>query len=220
MTDFFRQFSLPILYVLGNHEYFGGRWPDREWDSAVGLTRELLAKESPHVHLLENDQAVIGGVRFLGATLWTDMISPSGRPCGPAAQSELPDYEHIRKGKGFLAWQDTVERHRESLSWLLEKLESPVGLPTVVVTHHAPSARSNPPAFADSPITGAFCNRLDRFVREHPVAIWIHGHTHRSSRYEIGETLVLSNPGGFFDGNPEFDPFAGLDLEDFAPSRS
>ncbi len=59
-------FRRPVIYILGNHEYFGQR-----------LMPELLAAartkcRGTHVHLLENDAVVIEGVRFLGCTLWTD----------------------------------------------------------------------------------------------------------------------------------------------------
>lgn len=54
-----------IVYVPGNHEYYR---------SEMGVENELLraAAREHGVHLLNRDAAVIGGVRFLGATLWTD----------------------------------------------------------------------------------------------------------------------------------------------------
>src|SRR5712691_9419481 len=54
-----------VLYVPGNHEYYGAQLPD-----AARVLRARAA-ESPNVHLLDNDELVIDGVRFLGTTLWT-----------------------------------------------------------------------------------------------------------------------------------------------------
>lgn len=53
----------PIVYVMGNHEY-----DDAHDEHVLDRAREQAAKQ--RVHLLENDQAMIDGVRFLGTTLW------------------------------------------------------------------------------------------------------------------------------------------------------
>ncbi len=54
-----------IIYVPGNHEYYG-----LERTSTLQAMREAASKLG--VRLLDNDEVVIGGVRFLGSTLWTD----------------------------------------------------------------------------------------------------------------------------------------------------
>ena len=58
----------PVVYVAGNHEYYGHSIP--------GLTGELVAAtRGAGIHVLENEAVVIGGVRFLGCTLWTDFAA-------------------------------------------------------------------------------------------------------------------------------------------------
>jgi hypothetical protein len=54
----------PVIYVLGNHENYH-RAMNEVWDDIRQYT-------APHVHVLENQSLTIGGVRFLGCTLWTD----------------------------------------------------------------------------------------------------------------------------------------------------
>lgn len=57
--------STPVVYVAGNHEYYGAALPH--------LTDKLRKlADGTNVSFLEHDEAVIGGVRFLGTTLWTD----------------------------------------------------------------------------------------------------------------------------------------------------
>ena len=57
--------SIPIVYVAGNHEFYGEHIHD--------MTQELLREgRRLGVDVLDARSAVIGGVRFLGATLWTD----------------------------------------------------------------------------------------------------------------------------------------------------
>src|SRR3954452_19421772 len=55
----------PTLYVAGNHEFYGEGIPRH-----LGKMAEAAAGST--VELLENRVVVIGGVRFLGCTLWTD----------------------------------------------------------------------------------------------------------------------------------------------------
>ena len=56
-----------ILYVLGNHEFYG---------TEIEETRSRLAKECAQagIHLLDPGMVQIEGIRFIGATLWTDLL--------------------------------------------------------------------------------------------------------------------------------------------------
>jgi len=58
-------FDKPVLYVPGNHEFYGG-----SIDGAAAELAQLC--DGTGVHLLNDREVVIGGVRFLGTTLWTD----------------------------------------------------------------------------------------------------------------------------------------------------
>jgi hypothetical protein len=55
----------PIVYVPGNHEFYG-----QHWMQLLDPLREMARKHD--VHFLENDAVELGGVRFLGASLWAD----------------------------------------------------------------------------------------------------------------------------------------------------
>ena len=55
----------PVIYVLGNHEYYGKTYP-----KLVAEVKELA--RGTNVHILERDVVTINGVNFLGCTLWTD----------------------------------------------------------------------------------------------------------------------------------------------------
>ena len=206
LVNYLRAFpdSLPIVYVLGNHEYFG-----HDWSKAPDEYREVL-RDLGNVVFLNNEIAVLSGIRFVGTTLWTDFLFGTQ---GPAAQAELPDYDHIKVGDRGLTWPDVYKSHVRDWEWLKEQILTPSNLTTVVVTHHAPSWKSNPYIFRDSPVTGAFCNKLDVWIEEHPVSAWIHGHTHSTVEYMIGETIVLANACGFFDENPDYRPQALIELE-------
>lgn len=86
----------------------------------------------------------------------------------------------------------------------------------MVVTHHAPSARSVEPKYAGSPLNAAFVSNLDALVERSGADLWIHGHTHYPVDYAIGATRVFSNPRGYArDGMPEnarFDPYCVVEI--------
>ena len=81
----------PVVYVAGNHEYYGGAMPK--------LTEKMRDVAGPNVALLENDEVTIGGVRFLGATLWTDFRlfgEASIDHCMVVAGEQMNDFRLIR----------------------------------------------------------------------------------------------------------------------------
>lgn len=198
--------NLPIVYVAGNHEFY-----DQHWDDLLGeLRREA---ELYDINFLENDAVTIAGVRFLGATLWTDfeffgqerraesMRAAEGGlsdfdliVAGLAPEAQSAQYEPIPRlgltmhlGKRYVARltaAHTLARHQESLAWL--KAELPRGDPatTVVVTHHYPHARSCDEEWLSSPLTPIFGSQLPHEVLL-GAKLWIHGHTHDSCDYRI-----------------------------------
>ncbi|MGO4811057.1 hypothetical protein AB4156_15950 [Cupriavidus sp. 2MCAB6] len=79
--------GVPIVYVLGNHE----AW-DRDIGSIVEAARNLA--RGTDVHVLEQESVVIGGVRFLGATLWTD-FGEWHPALVQSAATHMQDYRYI-----------------------------------------------------------------------------------------------------------------------------
>jgi predicted phosphodiesterase len=185
----------PVLFVAGNHEYYRHALP--------ALTGELraVALDSP-VHLLENDELVIDGVRFLGCTLWSDFMAAGPeelqRSMSVCARL-LNDYEVITWSEAGRALRpaDTRALHESSRRWLAERLAVAHEGPTVVVTHHAPLVRVRPASPVYRALVGAFASDLTALMDGDRVALWIHGHTHRAADIEVGGTRVLSNPRGY-----------------------
>ena len=62
-----------IVAILGNHEYYGG---------ALDKTPSVLRQEASRagVKLLDCDEVVLGKVRFIGCTLWTDFRLNADNP--------------------------------------------------------------------------------------------------------------------------------------------
>lgn len=194
----------PIIYVMGNHEYYEG-----DYERVLERARDEAAKQQ--IHLLEQDQVVIDGVRFLGTTLWTDFeIEEPLHAAGFSiwyANRAMMDFRIIRHRGRLLRAEDTREFHRTARAWLTARLEEPFDGKTVIVTHHLPHKGSIDPQFHQHPLNPAFASHLSDLVAP-PVSLWIHGHTHCSCDYSPTEgTRVLCNPRGYgpADLNPRFD---------------
>jgi predicted phosphodiesterase len=198
------------LYVAGNHEFYG--------ESFTELPDELRARaQGSSVHVLENDELVLAGVRFLGCSLWTDFefAGPERREHSMSiCERMVNDYQHIRASAtgGPLRAQDTLARHVESRAWLQARLREPHDGPTVVITHHSPIVRQRPNHPVLAAVAGAFASDLHELMSADAVDLWIFGHIHRNVDVRVNGTRVVSNQRGY-PGEPVsgFDP--GLVIE-------
>jgi len=193
----------PIIYVLGNHEFYRHTFPD--------LIDELRRETAgSNIHLLENDAVEIGGFSFLGCTLWSDFRIAGDELLAKAiALRGISDYELITRGARRLTLlpDDTANAHRDSLVWLKQQFAGRDAAKTVIVTHHAPSPKSVPPWHVGSLLNGAFASDLEDFIHKAGVPLWIHGHTHHCVDYSVGRTRVFSNQRGYPGAvSPAFDP--------------
>lgn len=189
--------GLPVLYVHGNHEGYG-----HNLDS---VQDEILAASvaTDNVHFLSCNEYIQNGVRFLGATMWTDfrLFGDDERPaCMREAEAVMTDYKRIRlakKGYRKLRAADTAQFHAIEKSWLTKKLYEPFEGQTVVITHMAPSMRSVAVQFLHDVASASYASRLDDLVEK--ADLWIHGHMHESSDYVIGKCRVVCNPCGYMN---------------------
>ena len=190
--EHFKDWPVPVIYVLGNHEFYGNCWED---------VRDAVRRdaEGTSVHVVERDSLELDGVRILGCTLWTDYLL-QGHAARPYmmeyARGCLNDHNLIRTrlGRAFQP-ADALDDHERSRAWLEDALARPYQGRTVVVTHHAPHVQSIHPRFADSYLNAAFVSDLMPLVAQ--ADLWMHGHMHDSSDYRIGRCRVMCNPRGY-----------------------
>ena len=217
----------PVIFVPGNHEY-----DMQDFDAAHARLR--AACERMGMVWLERETAVLGGVRFVGTTLWSDYDAMSmhegvsdltrllklREKAFRAANFYLHKTGGTRGGEPFLA-EPMREQSLVCQQWLRQALARPFDGPTVAVTHFAPSLRSADPRYGLVPGTAGFCNVLDDLL---PFAdLWLHGHLHSPSDY-VAEGLrddgsawrcrVVANPLGYArKGEQEgFSPRSTLEL--------
>jgi predicted phosphodiesterase len=182
----------PVLYVLGNHEFFRGHW-----DGLIDDARR--AADGSNVQLLERDQVVINGIAFLGATLWTDFAIRGVGLRDEAmlnAEELMYDYRRIECRRGDpLRAADTAERCRQTTAWLEASIRAAT-LPTVVITHHSPTLSNEHPEFPGALTAAAFHSDRE-YLFQPPVRLWISGHTHHSAATRVNGIPLLSNQRGY-----------------------
>ena len=188
-----------VLYVPGNHEYYG---------SEIDLARRALAHQCRRheVTLLDPGAVTIDDIRFIGATLWTDL-----RLEGAAAEAQahlavgggLADFtgaiRHHAGPSGRFTTAESAQRHAAHRAFIeaeLERAES-CGLTPVVITHHAPSPKCIRPRFEGRRLNAGFASDLDAVIARYQPPLWVHGHMHDRVDERLGETRVVCNPGGY-----------------------
>lgn len=217
---------MPVVFVAGNHEFY---------DSSISTMREAAGHYAGYlgIDFLDNASVVIGGVRFVGGTLWTDYELAAMALEGEAREKEvawaminsrqqLNDHHCITLGPVDRLFRpsDAAQLHRETRAFIEAELSRPFDGPTVVVTHHAPHPRSISPEFTGSSINPAFVSDLTGTITGGRPDLWVHGHVHSSHDYVVGSTRILANPRGYVrkeqPENPDFDPYLIIDLEETA----
>lgn len=193
-------FKCPVLYVPGNHEFYH--------HSMHKLLKDMRNVESNNVKFLDMNEVIIGGVRFLGATAWTDFTATGNQFLAEQhALRAMKDFKTIKTGEGRLITpRDLISKSIEAKEWLQSKLDERFFGKTVVITHHAPILES----LADTPyepshLDSAFANNWLEFFSG-TVDVWIHGHTHTSVNYDANGTHVISNQRGYPGETTGFNP--------------
>ncbi|CAJ3384632.1 phosphoesterase [Burkholderia pseudomallei] len=210
--DLYASYPVPVIYVCGNHEFY---------DSEMQLLLPEMKRRAngTSVKLLEKEVFIRGNVRFLGCTMWTDyhMFPLRLNASMEYARRHVLDHRRIRKpNSGRFEPEDAVVEQRDALDFLVRKIREPFPGATVVVTHHAPSARSVHPREQNNPLVPAFASNLEFLVSE--ADLWIHGHIHRSSDYQLGGCRVVCNPRGY-PGRNRTNPVLPYENAEFDPRK-
>jgi Icc-related predicted phosphoesterase len=208
---------IPIVMVLGNHEYYRRFIPDE-----LALARSQAS--AFNIHVLENDTVTLGngdvrlvgavgnsGVRLVGATLWTDYRAfGESNVAGVMNACATGMNDHRLIGWQKQPWlrfrpEEAALLHHQSKTYLAEVLATEFAGPTVAISHHAVHWDSVHPRFRSDPVTAAFVSDQSALIEAHQPTLWVHGHVHNSSDYRVGKTRIVCNPHGYGSENPDFD---------------
>lgn len=183
----------PVLYLMGNHEYYQNSFPD--------IRQKIQDKAPSNVTVMENTAFDYQGYRFLGCTLWTDFeLDGSPEWSMRDAQQGMNDYRKIRSSARKYAKLSPVEtraEHYRSVNWLKRELANSDPEKTIVVTHHAPSRQSISAFWQGNALNPAYASNLEALIEEFQPLAWLHGHTHDAVDYQIRQTRIICNSGGY-----------------------
>ena len=211
--NFFKRVSTEfkqVVWVAGNHEHYHGKLHKtfqncKEFANSLG-----------NVHYLEQESVVIDGVKFIGATMWTNCNNGDHLTMYHLKQmmndfrtitmkNPNGDYFKFTPEQMFNIHVRTMQFFKESLKNNREQDQ----LPVVMVTHHAPSRLSTHPYYQDDTImNGGYSSDLLEFIVDNPeIKLWTHGHTHHPFDYLVDDTRVVCNPRGYMGYEDSADQF-------------
>lgn len=185
-----------VVVISGNHEEYGtmhGTWHAKA---------ERLKQEQGlyNLHILENSFIDLDGVHFIGATLWTDMNKHSPFAIMDSTRA-MNDFQYIKK----LTPNVWLREHQRSRDYIKHALDNSAEKKCVVVTHHAPCYNSISQHYRASSSSAYYWSDLtDLMFDRGNLPLWVHGHTHNVSDYEIDKTRVVCYPVGYENFNPNF----------------
>lgn len=171
-----------VVYVPGNHEYYGTLRHHMPFSEAEGLLVETCRRLG--IHFLQKGVFAVPGtdLTVLGCTLWTLASSQ--------AASSMNDVNYVSENPSdvfvdHLAWlRSEISKHRK----------------VVVVTHHLPSLACVHPIYASYPDQTGYATDLHTLAPElftTSVIGWMHGHSHESMDVSVGKVRIVSNPTGY-----------------------
>jgi len=166
-----------VVFVAGNHEYYG-----TSLEEGDARFRELEAQIS-NFHFLEKEIREINGVKIAGCSLW---FKQNER--GWIYEKWMNDFKQIHDFK-----PDVYIRNMESRDFLRNMGE---GI-DVVITHHMPSQLSVHARYKNDALNQFFLCEMDDVILDLRPKFWVHGHTHTTADYVLGETRVICNPLGY-----------------------
>lgn len=201
-----RYLQAPVVIVAGNHEFY-------HHDIAILLPalRSAVLKTEGRVTFLQNNVARFGiageSVHVLGCSLWTDYALHGDAPAAMLyAQRVMNDHKLIRLNNALFTPNDAREMHHVSTGWLHKELQDLAARgKTIVVTHHAPTARAS--GRREGSIAPAYASEIIGGFAACAPALWVHGHTHYAHDSMVAGIRLVSAPLGYAgSGNGNFQP--------------
>jgi predicted phosphodiesterase len=169
-----------VIYVPGNHEFYGREPGSKKNPAAVLRWFQQLDDKWPNFHFFYRRNEVIDGVRVLGVTGWS--TEPDGTDWAKSISEEG------RKDIKFL--EEGIANSKE---------------PILIVTHYPSTLRVVQDNFKGKLSQFNYAQDLERLYRP-PVHTWIFGHIHQKHDFSIpyssmmygnGFVRILCNPHGY-----------------------
>ena len=158
-----------ILMVLGNHEHY------RTSPDQFSATLQSIPS---NVRLLDNSSVMVGDIKVAGGTLWFDADRIDSY-----TKRTFSDFICI---PNLYKW---VQNDHDNAKQTLMSSDA-----QLIITHHAPHLSSIHPEYYGNRLNPFFCTDCSDIIESVQPQYWVHGHTHHSFDYMVGQTRILANP--------------------------
>ena len=187
-----------VIYILGNHEFYGFDITDvvNHWNE--------MSRDIENLHFLNNSTCVIGGVKFIGSTLFSDTVN------GLSITEELfinglnrreisvfNDFNHIYLNGRKITLNDYNVEYTKSIDFITREINRPSDLKKVLITHYGTMMPSIEDRFMGNPSRPLFVTDLSSLICNSDLDLVIHGHLHTPSDYEYFGKRVICHPYGY-----------------------
>ena len=165
-----------IIYVLGNHEYYGTS------EQEIHELGHKISKKYSHLHILENTSIVLGDITFYGTTLWFEETVETS-----LMKYSLNDYRYIKDFQPDF-WNRRAIKFIKNIPDDKSK--------KVLVTHHIPHSRFISPKYVGNEMNCFYLNEIGFYLNKFDLVTF--GHSHESTNYQFSNRcLAISNPRGY-----------------------
>lgn len=177
-----------VIYVPGNHEYYGTNFDD------FNTKMTTKCANTSGAYFLNPGTVTLDGVKFIGATLWTNFAdNPFSQS---AAKRGINDFRQIR---GFDV-NRCAQTYYQHLDYIKDQYEQRSDNKVVVITHFLPARECITQRFRGPDLLNDyFANNLDDYISSMSNTTWLHGHTHDHVDIMLGDTRVVANPHGYYN---------------------
>jgi predicted MPP superfamily phosphohydrolase len=180
-----------ILYVLGNHEYYGCDHANttlEDYQNCVepGMPGVYIADNS--IRYIKNEAIVIM------STLWSDLREEDN---ARIAITGINDFKW--PGLTINWYNKKFIEAKKFLTLTLKGIHlSGFKGKVIVMTHHAPDWSLVSPRWWGHSLNPCFCSDLSTLLnKEWSPDLWVYGHMHSSSYLTMGKTTLVRNPRGY-----------------------
>lgn len=181
-----------VLYVPGNHEYYGFDQPVLQVDSFIEKT---CFSHLSNVIYMNEKRIDIGGIAYIGATLWTNC---------PLHEPMINDFDYIDGGNFTPSQMNALHRrHADFIRRAIKQAKRDGLSGAVVLTHHAPDVKLASYSSGRRSKGGIapyyYASDMQDVVNDPFVQVFAHGHTHESYKYQKKKngTVYISNSLGY-----------------------
>lgn len=197
------------ICIEGNHLCYSksGQYQIDFRQGAIRWLRNEF-KDEP-VKFLENDIYIQDDIVFIGCTLWTDFCLYGEHvqdAAMMAAWTFMNDYNYVRcehdEDIVQLFPKKTLEWHKESIAYIEKICQDYPDKKIVIISHHAPSKKSISPQYRSSELNPAYTSNLEWLIEKYSnIKLWVSGHTHEGSDFNIGQCRCINHAFGYYNEN-------------------